>query len=156
MFTLFTTFVLRWFLILCSSDWRYWTDKCSNMKFFMNSKIFNAFQLTRGETSNLWLIQIGNKYRLPTEEQRSRAAVEVPTGRQTPVFTLTSCTFSCELLWSWWSPHSSCSVHNTPQSPRRVPQGTWWWCGRPGDDKRRSSGRRVVVTTGQSGSLLTM
>lgn len=63
MFTLFTTFVFREFLILCSRDWRYWTDKCSNMKFFMNSKIFNALLLTRGVT-----LEINT---LPTEEQNS-------------------------------------------------------------------------------------
>lgn len=107
----------------------------SSIRLLMNSKISTALQLFAG--------------------------VHTATGGQDSSFNSLACTFSCELRWSCWFPHFSCSVHNSPQILRQVPPGTWWWCGPPGGGEKQSSVHRAVTTTTttttrQTRSTLTM
>lgn len=104
----------------------------SSIRLLMNSNVSTAFQLFAG--------------------------VHTATGGQDSSFNSMACTFSCELRWSCWFPHFSCSVHNSPQILRQVPPGTWWWCGPPGGGEKQSSVHRAVTTTTtrQTRSTLTM
>lgn len=104
----------------------------SSIRLLMNSNVSTAFQLFAG--------------------------VHTATGGQDSSFNSMACTFSCELRWSCWFPHFSCSVHNSPQILRQVPPGTWWWCGPPGGGEKQSSVHCAVTTTTtrQTRSTLTM
>ena len=80
-----------------------------------------------------------------TAPKHLRTACGSMVGVNRLQLTFPSCTFSCALPLSWWSPRSACSVQNIPQTLHLVQQGTWWWCGRPEDNERAEFTRMLVL-----------